>query len=233
MSTLILKGLICDKTREARDEPYLVERADGADSITIWGPHRMNDGEARSLSLSRTFFTDIRIELWEWDRSGPDEAIGDLLLQMRNIPAAGIRETSHSLEGSRARYRLVYEVLTVDPHRDTHALELIAIRCNDAQERTDEPYLIVNGERAWGPVDMRTNDSQAIGIRLPFYAAANVELWESDAARSDRIGDPLIVDHRLMRICEETPDPANHVFVGDRGFPGTATYTLTYCVRRN
>lgn len=232
MATLILRGLICDKTREARDEPYLVEQADGGERITIWGPRRMNDGEARALSLSRTFFTDIRIELWEWDRIGRDNHIGNLALLMRNVPPGGIGETSHRIEGSRARYRLIYEVIAVSPHPDNLILELISLRCNDAQERTDESYLIVNGESAWGPVKMKTGDTRRIGIDIPFYSFANIELWESDPGRSERIGSTLRADHRLVRTCEEIPNHLHNTFNGDRGIPGDASYTLTYCVRR-
>lgn len=235
MAVLDLRGIICDKTQEAIDEPYLevfVDRGEHPSDRWRWGPVSMNDGDARCINWSRIFHERIRIELWEHDQVGRDDHIGDLSLIATDEWGS---EQNHRLAGQRAKYRLIY---AVNPRRDERfVLNLVSLRCNDAQERTDEPYLIVNGCVIWGPSSMRTGQLQNIVGEEPVYFSgggnAIVELWERDPARSERIGDPLRISERLARIYAENPrEDHEHVFHGDRGIPGDATYTLTYRVSR-
>lgn len=232
MAVLDLRGIICDKTQEAVDEPYLevfVDRGEHPSDRWSWGPVSMNDGDARSINWSRIFHERIRIELWERDRRR-DDHIGDLVLDATDEWGS---EQSHRIADRGAEYRLIY---AVNPRRDERfVLDLVSLRCNDAQERTDEPYLVVNGATVWGPSSMRTGQSQNIVGEEPIYFSgggnAIVELWERDPARSERIGGSLQIDERLARIYAENPrDNHRHVFHGDRGIPGNATYTLTYRV---
>jgi hypothetical protein len=237
MPTIHLIGLVCEKTKEAIDEPYLTAHVDGRNIGTIWGPQKMNDGDARRIYWSRNFgYVEdapepvIRISLYEDDRRGTDDHIGDLSLS-RDVHEAG--EVRHVLEGHRARYVLSYEIRSGS--RDNTVLELISLHCNDASERTDEPYLTVNGGREWGPASMRTGDDQRIHKDVIFNRIAVVELWESDPGRSERIGSPLVVDHRIAgeRSCRVLglEEAHRNTFNGDLNF-GDASYTLTYCVRR-
>ncbi|MFZ2070176.1 MAG: hypothetical protein WAV32_00940 [Halobacteriota archaeon] len=234
MAVLDLRGIICDKTKEAVDEPFLevfVDRGEHSSDRWSWGPVSMNDGDARSINWSRIFHERIRIELWEWDRRGSDH-IGDLELTATDEWGS---EQEHRIAARRAEYRLIY---AVNPRRDERfVLNLVSLDCNDAQERTDEPYLVVNGVTVWGPASMRTGESRRIEGEEPIYFSgggnAIVELWERDPARSERIGDPMRIDERLARIMAENPrENHRHRFLGDRGIPGDATYTLTYRVSR-
>ena len=116
-------------------------------------------------------------------------------------------------------------------------LDLHGIICDKTQEAVDEPYLVVNGVRVWGPASMRTRSTQVIRGEEPVYFSgggnAIVELWERDPARSERIGGPLRIDERFTRIIAVNPrKDRRHIFHGDRGIPGDATYTLTYRVSR-
>ena len=234
MAVLDLRGIICDKTQEAVDEPYLevfVDRGEHPSDRWRWGPVSMNDGDARSINWTRVFRERIRVELWEHDRRR-DDHIGDLVVDATDERGS---EQSHRIAGRRAEYRLIY---AVNPRRDERfVLDLRSLYCNDAQERTDEPYLVVNGVRVWGPASMRTRSTQVIRGEEPVYFSgggnAIVELWERDPARSERIGGPLRIDERLARIFAENPRrDRRHIFHGDRGIPGDATYTLTYRVSR-
>ena len=233
MAVLDLRGIICEKTQEAIDEPMLevfVDRGEHSSDRWHWGPVSMNDGDARSINWSRIFRERIRIELWERDRFRNDH-IGDVAIAATDEPGG---EQSHLIEGRGARYRLIF---AVNPRRDERfLLDLVTLHCNDAQERTDEPYLVVNGATVWGPASMRTGETEDITEREPisFSGGGNaiVELWERDPGRSERIGNPLQIDARLARLYAHDPHE-NHFyrFHGDRGIPGDATYTLTYRVR--
>ncbi len=235
MAVLDLLGIICDKTQEAVDEPYLEVFVDGGEHHSdrwSWGPVSMNDGDARSINWSRIFHERIRIELWEHDRVGRDDHIGDLSLVATDEWGS---EQSHRLTGRGAEYRLIY---AVNPRRDEQfTIDLVSLHCNDAQERTDEPYLVVNGATVWGPSSMRTGQTQNITGEEPirFSGAGNVivELWERDPARSHRIGTTMRIDERLARIYAEDPiEDRRYFFHSDYRIPGDATYTLTYRVSR-
>lgn len=233
MAVLDLRGIICDKTQEAIDEPYLraFEIVRGRESTwgTIWGPRSMDDGDARSINWGRAFQGRIRIELWEHDRRR-DDHIGDLELDATDERGS---EQSYRIVGKRAKYRLIY---AVNPQRaERFVLHLRSLICDDAQERKDEPYLVVNGATVGGPSSMRTGQSRRIEREETIYFSGNaiVELWERDPARSERIGGPLRIYERLARIFAENPRRLRRsIFHGDRGIPGNATYRLIYSVSR-
>jgi hypothetical protein len=233
MAVLDLLGIVCDKTQETIDEPLLevyVDSGEHSSDRWRWGPVSMNNGEAKSINWSRVFREKIRIELWERDRARNDH-IGDLVVEATDEWGG---ERSYRIAGRGAEYRLIY---AVNPRRDARFfLKLVSLRCNDAQEVTDEPTLVVNGTTVWGPSSMRTGQSMSITEPIYFSGGGNaiVELWEHDPARSERIGSPLQIDERLASIYAETPiEFHKHVFHGDRGIPGDATYTLTYRVNRD
>jgi hypothetical protein len=117
----------------------------------------------------------------------------------------------------------------------SYEMELISLRCNNAQERTDEPYLMVNGRVQWGPTSMRTGNTRTIGRRVPFDHDVTVELRESDSRRrvpdqkDDYIG-AIRLDERTVRgfIRGDRGGPLTGRFSRDRGIVGDATYTLIY-----
>jgi hypothetical protein len=226
MPTLHLNGIVCEKTKEAVDEPYLVADSDNQALGTIWGPRSMDDGDARSIYWSRSFNQWIQLKLYEYDRVGHDEHIDTLLINS-DAPEAG--EQSYVFLGDRAKYRLIYELRS--GARDNSTLSLISLRCNDAQEITDEPYITVNGVTQWGPRSMKTRDIQDINREVTFNRTAIIEIWERDPAISEKIGTSHVVDYRIADPGEET-GVLTATFNGDRGIPGSASYTLTYRVRR-
>ena len=84
---------------------------------------------------------------------------------------------------------------------------------------------------------MRTRSTQVIRGEEPVYFSGGgnviVELWEHDPARSELIGGPLQIDEIFARILTVNPrKDRRHIFHGDGGIPGDATYTLTYRVSR-
>lgn len=225
-----LRGILCEKTQEAIDEVRMHMEWDAATHRPFappdasWGPVSLNDGDARSIGWTQRFYDRMAVSVFEHDRVGPDDPVG-------TIGAAATDPTGNFdalLDGSRARYRVFYS-LSDQPGSDL-VLHLNGLECLDAQERTDEPYLVVNGECVWGPGSMRTHDDQAIRREITFgrNETLTVELWERDPARSERIGDRLTVDiHDLSRPA----DPDDQVlFRGARGIPGDATYRLRYRV---
>lgn len=225
MAIFDLRGIVCDKTQEAVDEPYLRIFVDGDEER--WGPVSMDDGESRSISFLRSFREGVRVTLWE-DDSRRDDYIGDLSVAPTDVLGG---ERTHRIVGRGAEYRLIY---AVNPPRDEEfALILDSLRCNDAQERTDEPYLVVNGDTVWGPSSMRTGQTRDIEIgEAPYFTRnAIVELWEKDRTRSDKIGT-LEIGERLARTYAEDPtETHSHVFRRDSGIVGDARYTLTYRIR--
>ena len=115
-------------------------------------------------------------------------------------------------------------------------IDLISLRCNDAQEKTDEPYLLVNGHREWGPVGMRTNSSRAIGRHAIFNHDVRVELRESDRRsvphrKDDRIGTMHISEAEVRGLIRGDRHRLTHTFHRDRGITGDASYTLEYDLR--
>jgi hypothetical protein len=232
MAYITLEVILCEKTQEAVDEPYLriiVDEGTPTEDRTTWGPVPMNDGETRPIDiLPKVFYETIRIELWERDRIGRDDRIGVLALRASDASSGG---QHHRFEGRLARYTLTY---VVNPsHAERFALHLVSLRCNDAQEATDEPYLVVNGATVWGHASMRTGQLQDLGpMEVDFSPARNarIELWERDAARSDHIGTLEITESMARTYAADWRTDRSHVFSRDRGIVGDARYTLTYRV---
>ncbi|WP_136805155.1 hypothetical protein [Desulfosediminicola flagellatus] len=109
-----------------------------------------------------------------------------------------------------------------------YTIELISIRCNDAQERTDEPYLRVNNSTVWGPVSMRTGQTRNINSRVEFRNDVVVELRESDRRRDDHFGTLRLGESDVRGLIRGDRSTLTHTFRRDRGIVGDARYTLTY-----
>ena len=124
-------------------------------------------------------------------------------------------------------------------HSDGEALNrfdliLHSLRCNDAQEASDEPYLVVNGDNVWNATGVRSGQTRSLGnLEVPFGTNAQIDLWESDGSKSDRIGS-FRVDFDDIRALEpgQSREQPPHAFRRDRGIVGDASYTLRYSVRR-
>jgi hypothetical protein len=201
----------------------------------------MNDGDSLPVDWSRDFEDWIQIELRERDRVGRDEYIDCFRYRVgepyperyRKFPNVG--EVKYNLSGNRATYEMIYDLRDMGamPGSDLERCRLIlhSLTCNDAQEIKDEPYLVVNGERVWGAENVKTGQTRNIGdLEVPFGSYAQIDLWESDGARSDRLGEFTVdfADYEPGQVS----DPPPHVFRADRGIVGDARYTLDYSVRR-
>ncbi len=243
MAKLYILGLTCVRTTaEARDEPYLTAHVDNTSLGTIWGPREMNDGDSLQIELPPYDFENwIQIELRERDRVGSDEYIDYFRYRVgepyperyRKYPNVG--EVKYTLIGDRATYEMIYDLRDMGAMDGTDLercrLILRSLKCNDAQEAKDEPYLVVNGERVWGAEKVKSGQTRDIGDQeVPFGSYAQIDLWESDGAISDRLGE-FTVDFADFEPGEESND-LQHTFRADTGIVGDASYTLTYRVRR-
>ena len=261
MANLTISGLTCVKTTaEAKDEPYLTvrvldyahpelrpwnEEIDVREIGTVWGPQQMDDGEARRIEgVSIDFNHIIVVELHEEDRIGRDDYIdqfrytsGELRPESRRIyPGQG--EMRYGMSGHRARYELIYDLrdwsYAEGVALDRFDLILHSLRCNDAQERRDEPYLVVNGNIVWRATNVKSGETRSMrDLEIPFGTNAQIDLWESDGSKSDRIGS-FKVDFEDIRELEhgQSSEQTQHGFWRDRGIVGDASYTLRYSVRR-
>jgi hypothetical protein len=95
-----------------------------------------------------------------------------------------------------------------------YELELISIRCNDAQEWFDEAYLLVNGSRIWRYPAMQTGLTYPFGggsgARVSFEGALSLELWEEDQHTSDdRIGSLMLSEHLIQEMIHIDPPPVS------------------------
>lgn len=244
MARLYILGLTCVRTTaEARDECYLTAHVDNRSLGTIWGPREMNDGDSVKIELPPYDFDSwIQIDLREHDKIGKDEFIDYFRYRVgepyperyRRYPNAG--EVKYALKGDRAHYELIYDLRDAgasDPGSDLERCRLIlrSLRCNDAQEGKDEPYLVVNGEKVWSAKNVKSGQTLNLGdIEVAFGSYAQIDLWESDGARSDRFGE-FTVDFADFERGELSRD-LQHTFRADQGIVGDASYTLTYRVRR-
>lgn len=114
-----------------------------------------------------------------------------------------------------------------------YEIELISLSCLDAQERKDEPYLIVNDQIEWGPTEMRTGNTQTISRRLSFDHEIRVELWESDRRnvpnrKDDHFGTMHLSEREVIGLIRGDRYLLTHTFERDPGIVGDARYTLTY-----
>jgi WD40 repeat protein len=111
--------------------------------------------------------------------------------------------------------------------REGLAVTLDSLECNDAQELTDEVYLIVNGERIWES-SMNTGDHRTIGRSFTFHEDNVIEVWEEDWKRDDRIGTLRLTYEDAITLIREHSGPYTQRFHRDRWKYGDATYTLHY-----
>jgi hypothetical protein len=111
--------------------------------------------------------------------------------------------------------------------REGLALNLLGLECNDAQEITDEAYIIVNGERIWSS-SMRTGYHRPVGRTFTFHEDNRIEVWEEDRFRDDRIGILLLTYEDAVALMRGHEGPYTHSFHRDRGIVGDATYTLHF-----
>lgn len=76
-------------------------------------------------------------------------------------------------------------------------LVLVSLHCEETEDTTgaDEPYILVNGNRVWGPGSLNDNDtvdlSKAVNP-IAFANHANIQVWDQDTGAfddDDKLGD--------------------------------------------
>ena len=231
MPTLHVVSLACVRTQQSVDQTYLVLRPTHGAAMSS-DPRRMVDGGSARLDLSLTFGINDQVEVQVWEQDRPP-ARSDLLGSFTVDRAyQGMGEFPFHVHHRQAHYIVTAEVTETARRPDDYTIDLIRLDCRDAQERTDRPFLQVNGERVWGPVDMRTGHGQDIDVSRSFHRNLFVDLWEEDAGGhgSDHLGTMGLV---LSGVQAQVPGGARtYTFRRDRGIVGDATYVLTYDLHR-
>lgn len=65
-------------------------------------------------------------------------------------------------------------------------LHLLDLKCRAENDSfgSDEPYIVVNGQRVWTGSNVDRNDVELVNLRFNFDEVVTVELWEDDGGLS-------------------------------------------------
>lgn len=228
MPILRLKSLVCDEAQGIKDDLYLKVQIDSRESRVIWGARDVRDGAVARLGKEISFRDSVHVELWEHDRKQDDlfgsveigdDQRGERSVTLRHFPNPFIPGSS----AARYQYDLHYEVLDqANDHRFT--LTLHTLKCNDPAERKDNPYLLVDGRKIWGPKGMKKGQREGIDRRCTFQNKATIELLDYD-----KVGSPDSRGSQQIDMSRRQPGRFNLVFQKTRG--RKAKYTLDCEVR--
>ncbi len=232
MATLQLEQLECIHPNDpTTDEIVLRVARDGGG--TCYEINRsMHEGETLDLTTDPGIpFTDYAvIRLSESDPTHEDR-LGSVTINrpLPDAPRSAYLPSEIGGEHSTC-YRLTYHVDTgeEDAVARRNRIELLSLKCDDAQGTHDHVLLYVNEVRMWGPSDMTTGrEIDWADLSANFRSSATVRLqetrgedWQSQFTL--RYGEE---DYRLNTRL-------THRFRVDRGIIGDASYTLTYRLRR-
>ncbi len=233
MATLQLDQLECIHPDDAvRDEVHVRVSCDGGGITYDSGERHMREGDTQELTTADGIpFADFAvIQLVERDAMRY-KSLGSVGVSHPLPDGAQTAYLPSAIRGPRATcYRLSYHV---DPNeedvaRPRNRIELLSLRCDDAQGTSDRVWLYVNDRLVWGPAVMMTGHEIDLGtLSVDFRSSATVRLqetrgqdWHSDFTL--RYGeDGYVINNRR-----------SHSFAVDHGIVGDATYTLTYRLRR-
>lgn len=208
MVTVRLVALECIDTKvEKTEEVYLcifINQEFFEEKNNYGEPFKMKQGQTVFLSGTYTGnHIGITLSEEEWgkdDRYGTIEIVEDEEVENADY-VGGVRYILDLPPQGKTRYKLHIDVLSDDgePRIPWYNLELISIRCNDAQQYADHVYLKVNGAMVWGPRRMRTGHTLSLtDVRpVPIPHITSVQFWEEDEKHRDdffgelmlRIGD--------------------------------------------
>ena len=225
MSWIRFIGLSCSRTQESEDEIYMHYTWDwhpmSHSRVLVLRERTMDVGDGVALTYTAEFEHAAVVTLWESDRTNPDDFIGHVMVTPE---FEGTGEHTFTVERpGLGSYELTLEVTRDRPGTPTALLRLLSLHCSDAQERTDEPVVLVNGHELWSG-SMRTRDTQTLDVLYALAGEARIELFERDRTRSDLIGT-----HTVDRSVRGA-GPQTLTFSRDRGIVGDATYRLVYQV---
>jgi hypothetical protein len=126
---------------------------------------------------------------------------------------------------SRESYRINYDLLEEPSIEPKNRIELLELKCNNAQGSKDRLLLVVNERIFWGPHEMKTNDVVRFeNLCVDFNDRVCVAL-------KDRRGFEWT--QRMWLTAREYPinRVLRHVFSIDEYYPGRAEYRLRYRMR--
>lgn len=240
MVTVRLVALECIDTKvEKTEEVYLcifINQEFFEEKNNYGEPYKMKQGQTVFLSGTYTGnHIGITLSEEEWgkdDRYGTIEIVEDEEVENADY-VGGARYILDLPPQGKTRYKLHIDVLSDDgePRIPWYNLELISIRCNDAQQYADHVYLKVNGAMVWGPRRMRTGHTLSLtDVRpVPIPHITSVQFWEEDEKHRDDFFGEL-----MLRIGDDADfvHDQQFTFSRDRGIVGDARYTLTYRLRQ-
>jgi hypothetical protein len=186
MATLQLEELHCVHTQDptGHDEIQLEVACDGGSWQFVFGG-RMHEGEHRNLRTEPGIpFTDLAVirlsevdiifarvtSLGRVEIKHPLPEHGPQVAYLPPVPAPA---------GSFA-YRLQYDVDASEENAATrYRIELLSLKCDDAQGTYDRVFLEVNGQPVLGPSELKTGQEiENLGISVNFRSTATVPLRE-------------------------------------------------------
>jgi hypothetical protein len=243
---LTLKSIFCERTgsSESTEEPYLrIFTFEGVTTReeTSWGPVHMWAGQSVPIDLELSCLSNqsFNILLHESDTAGLGMSSLDPFIGSFQIgddhPRGSFNVYLPHHEGMRGggsarRYCIFYDVTDdeSDLLRNTYVLQLISLRCNDAQETSDEVFITINGERIWSHDHVKTGETYSLdGLRnIPIDRAASIQLWEQDQYRND------LLDSFELYLSDdfEFGHTYTHQFTWEVSAVQDAKYTLEYRV---
>ena len=227
---LLIKAMTCiNTTAELTDEPYLLF-SQGDTPLGRWGPGSMRDGDTARINRSFVYSTgrtDVRLR--ESDRVGRDEDLGGFGVDASHERGTFTAYLPSEIGGlDTACYSITYEVTDDATSPRRWRLDLVRLRCHDAQERTDGIYVTVDDRAVTDPLRMRTGDDVFIvlpGRTIEIGSPAKIDLWEADRYNSDHLGTFWLHPDELSDA--EREEGLDHRFDADWGIVGSASYTLT------
>ncbi|MCW8796261.1 MAG: hypothetical protein OQK67_04280 [Chlorobium sp.] len=236
---LHLIGLVCNETEDwsGADSAYL--RVNG---IRVWGPVRMNNGDAKVLTdVPPIEFTDVAgISLFDKDSgasfvSDDVPLDGDDSLGKVSIPAslAGQGEKSCVFKKDGAHYLLIYKVVEYDVNTGeavpgtTYQLFLESLKCHETEDfiGADETYMRANNVIVWGPKSMNDGNTRDLtGLDpLGFQGSVRLDLYDKDGDMPSDDDDHL--GHFLVTPAVNGQGTQSYTFDGDG-----SRYVLKYHV---
>lgn len=66
-------------------------------------------------------------------------------------------------------------------------LKIDSLKCNTTEDNlgADHAYIVVNGERVWGPFRINDGESLGVGVERSFGNQVTIELWDEDSPDQD------------------------------------------------
>jgi hypothetical protein len=188
----------------------------------------MHDGTSTLLNRAIDYETHADVQVWEQD-AGRDDLLGSFRLDRA---WAGMGEWTHDIHRRHAHYIVSFEVTSTRARPLDYEIEILGLRCIDAQQACDHVFLKINGETVLDPTPMRTGDyREDLTITRRFHRNVFVDMWEEDAGGHgcDHLGRMTLL---LSQVQAQLPGGARSYRFTQRSAAGSANYELTYNLRR-